>query len=880
MQAPEEYQYTAFISYCHRQPDTKWALWLQECLETFETPPTLVEKGYSKALGKVFVDDTEMSASSDLSGQIKQALWQARNLIVICSSSTPSSKWVRAEISLFKHWGREDRIFTLLVEGDPQTAFPPELLSWQMVGDGPDATMELKEPAGASVADLRTRVETELKALARDKFASQLLGCEFGELRDRQIERVRKITTTRYFRDIVKRWGIPEGVAELTEAQAKQRHASYRIESRNDRVQRVSIINNRLHLKGETNDTAEWYVSYRSNDSVDTVDRVNRNGRVISRENFSPDGSIIDFSHEDQTAIAQVGYGGGMGFSDKASEELQETRSLITRHLLTHDENGFVVKKLYARDAFNTPARDVVGNYGEAYNVNANGQKTKTWYLDVEGDQDVERTGVASRKCEYEDEGNRVAWYYLDDNGAPINSSDNYAISKCRFDSVGNVIEYSVFDKSGDPTLCEHHYFKDVNSIDSNGNWTEQCYFDCNNQPTLNKQGYAKLKLRYDECGYESEQAFYNLDDNPTMHRDGFASFSSIHDVHGNLIEHRLFGNDGKPILHKNGYARFNSVYDISGNCIEQTHFDTKDNPTLHKDGYARIAVVYNDRGNVTEQSYYDINNKPTLIEAGFFRLKWSYDLRGNRIKESHFGIDSCPVLSRDGYASYISDFNSQGKLIGQAYYCVDGKPVLNKDGYARLTYAYDTRGSCTEEIYFDINGDPVLAKYGYARVSRLYDSINNCIEEAYYGADDNPVLRSGEFARITFSYDRYGRCSGESYFGVDGNSILRNDGLACLSVVFDVCGNEVECCCFGTEGEPVLNTEGYHYQQNNYDELNRLSAIKYHDIDRKPINRLGGYSRFVITRNEFGEIIEKTYYDLSNNKVIPPPEHEGNERD
>lgn len=172
-------RYAAFISYRQREPDATWAHWLQETLEIFETPPELVRKGYPRSLGRVFVDDTEMSASVELSTDLKAALWDSQYLIVVCSPETPYSKWVRAEISLFQHLGRADRILSLLVEGDPQRAYPPELLKWRLVGDGPSAAMELIEPNGASVLEVQTRIEAELKALARDRFASALLVATF-----------------------------------------------------------------------------------------------------------------------------------------------------------------------------------------------------------------------------------------------------------------------------------------------------------------------------------------------------------------------------------------------------------------------------------------------------------------------------------------------------------------------------------------------------------------------------------------------------------------------------------------------------------------------------------------------------------------------------
>lgn len=223
-----------------------------DTIETFDTPPQLVQKGFPRSLGKAFKDDKEMSASSDLSREIKDALWHSEYLIVVCSLDTPPSKWVRAEIKLFQHWACGEKILALLVESDPESSYPPELLRWEMVGEGPDATMEFKEPGGASVVEVQAQIEAELKSLVRDRFACRILGCEFAELRGRQEERLRRETTVAYFHTFVRRRGVSEGVGELDEATVARRERSYRLEMRGGRVRRIALVDSHGTLRTMT----------------------------------------------------------------------------------------------------------------------------------------------------------------------------------------------------------------------------------------------------------------------------------------------------------------------------------------------------------------------------------------------------------------------------------------------------------------------------------------------------------------------------------------------------------------------------------------------------------------------------------------------------
>ena len=70
----------------------------------------------------VFRDREELSSSSDLNEQIKAALAQSADLIVICSPNSANSHWVNEEILAFKRMGREDRVLALIVDGEPDAA--------------------------------------------------------------------------------------------------------------------------------------------------------------------------------------------------------------------------------------------------------------------------------------------------------------------------------------------------------------------------------------------------------------------------------------------------------------------------------------------------------------------------------------------------------------------------------------------------------------------------------------------------------------------------------------------------------------------------------------------------------------------------------------
>lgn len=178
-------RYKAFISYSHQ--DESWASWLHRALETYRIPGRLVGSygtfgPVPRRLSPVFRDRDELSSSPDLNARVRDVLEDSESLVVVCSPAAAQSRWVNEEIRLFRLLGRGDRIFCIIVDGDPQspnpdeTCFPPALLETS-VG-------ETHEPLAA---DARKWVDG--KQLAKLKLVSGILGMRLDDLRMREQKR-------------------------------------------------------------------------------------------------------------------------------------------------------------------------------------------------------------------------------------------------------------------------------------------------------------------------------------------------------------------------------------------------------------------------------------------------------------------------------------------------------------------------------------------------------------------------------------------------------------------------------------------------------------------------------------------------------------------
>lgn len=184
-------KYRAFISYSHA--DQIWGQWLHRSLERYRVPAHLAQvmgsnPRYPTRLSPIFRDREELASSPDLSAKINQALEASESLVVICSPSAARSRWVDEEVERFKKLGRSNRIFCVIVDGDPavagseQDCFPPALRK-SYDADGNEVDGEA-EPVAADA-----RPHADGKKLARFKLIAGMLDVGLDELLQRELYR-------------------------------------------------------------------------------------------------------------------------------------------------------------------------------------------------------------------------------------------------------------------------------------------------------------------------------------------------------------------------------------------------------------------------------------------------------------------------------------------------------------------------------------------------------------------------------------------------------------------------------------------------------------------------------------------------------------------
>ena len=198
------YKYDAFISYRHVEPDQTVAKYVLQMIEIFKVPKAFYKDGKSPVF-RVFRDREELAAR-DLGASIEEALTQSRYLVVICSKRTPLSEWCQKEIEIFKGLHGEERLIPVLIEGEPDEAFPNPLKEIKDQGDGheilaadirPDEIFSDEFTGYENLQDkhkLNELTKQSIKLLNTEKYRimATILGCSFGDLKQRDKERKNK----------------------------------------------------------------------------------------------------------------------------------------------------------------------------------------------------------------------------------------------------------------------------------------------------------------------------------------------------------------------------------------------------------------------------------------------------------------------------------------------------------------------------------------------------------------------------------------------------------------------------------------------------------------------------------------------------------------
>lgn len=905
----KQFRYHAFISYSRK--DEKWAKQLQKKLEHYKLP-SIIRKEENNQLPQnlrpIFRDKTDIGIGK-IVDTLKQELEESRCLIVICSPNSAKSEWVNREIEYFKELGKEEQIIPFIVEGTPDTT---------------DETKQCYPPAlsadmlGASVEELGSD-----KAFV--KVVASMLELKFDQLWNRHHRRKtqkRKLSIsvsilslsllliggiwlwnyytpkTIYYSDYVERYGIPEGIRELSSEEVSKREASYRFIYQQGLLRRMSRVNSVDRLR-EHNDSEhmehpnDMKLYYTPEQKLDYADYIDRNGKILYRKDYNPKLNAVTFRHADEFNTEFSLSGRTTQTFNYAFSTNKSNKGQITRHLLTYDEYGFVQKILFAKYQ-NNPATDMDGIHGQIFKRDEKGRVVEVQFIGLDGKPKNNKVGLGMKRYSYNERDDWEIVSYHDKNGDL--SQDDIGISLCSlyYDNWGNRIKEAYFDTEMEPILRSDMYVHSMEySLDENGNrvavhyigndqkkclsmygiagmrseYDDMCneivrYFvNLEEEMVYSTDGNAKSVMSYDDKGNYDEIWFYDVNDELCFLNTGIAGETYKRDSVGNIISYRCYGTDKKLYLKKDGTSGYDASFDERGNIIELINIGIDGKPAGGNNLITTWRATFDRRGNKTEISFYDQDNKACLSGEDIAGWRSKYDDAGNEIEREFFCLEDKPCPGNIGYTGWVAEYDEQGNKTQQLYKNEKGQVDLCSDGYAGWKSKFDSKGNVLETIYLNEKQMPSKRYY----ITRFkYDQNDNTIEKLYFDEEGNEaILTDGHFGWQA-EYDNKNNITKKVFIDKSFKPINIAKGYAYYTASINDKGNEDTVKYFDSNGKPAKNENGVSVVNKEYDATNNLIAEKYFTASGEPAEDKNKIHSKQMKYDIFGRIIFEAAFDKS----------------
>ncbi|WP_336969356.1 toll/interleukin-1 receptor domain-containing protein [Sphingobium aromaticiconvertens] len=268
--------YRAFLSYSHA--DEHAARRLHRWLEAYRIPSHLVGSVsplgvVPRRLNPIFRDRAELPAASSLDREVRRALSASDVLLVLCSPSAKASRWVDAEIALFRTLHPDRPVIAALLTGDPADSFPTALLQ-------PDAKGAKHEPIAADF-----RPEHDGAKLARLKIVAGLTGVALDQIiqreAQRQLRRVIAVTLATFLLALSMALMLIFVIRARNEAEDQRQQAEGLIEFMlTDLRQKLQGVG-RLDILQTVNKRALAYYADQSDLKTLSADSLDRRARIL-----------------------------------------------------------------------------------------------------------------------------------------------------------------------------------------------------------------------------------------------------------------------------------------------------------------------------------------------------------------------------------------------------------------------------------------------------------------------------------------------------------------------------------------------------------------------------------------------------------------------
>lgn len=675
-----------------------------------------------------------------------------------------------------------------------------------------------------------------------------------------------------YYRDYVEQWGVPVGIAEISDSERPHVHRMYRMEFTKRKLIRMSHVNSLGVIIGddesERNDRPlDATFFYNGDGNISRVKVKDHNGKVLYVKSYNENLKTVIFQYDDQYGTEKSLGSQTIGYVHSFTD-VSAKKGRISRWLLEYDSEGYVQELRYAGFQ-NIRVADADNIYGRKFKRDSKGRVIEESYLSIDGLPKPTKWGMGKKVFVYDEHDNWIKSSYLTIDGEPsLDAADGVCVYEMEYDKYGNVVYAYHKNADGSLMLPKMNAIAGVHTVyDDNGFICKQEILGIDGKVAFGQNGWAYCETKCDANGFFNEMHFYDPDGSISLVNEGYSIKKSVNDSKGNEIEAWYYDKNNNLVIANGSFAGSKCEYDSLGNCISVEFYDNERNLYSQPEGNAGYLAEYDGFGQMKKIVFIDKNRKPcALTDSHVICIKYDYDVRGNEIARMFYNAQGDSLrLTNEGIAGWKTEYDDNGNETRSLYIGTDGEPTKTANGYAECRYVYDENGHLKSVRYYDensnlcINSSEQCAGYNYIcdergnqlefyKVGRddkrmpnqlitkyKYDSNDNIVETSYFDGDV-PGVNYLNIHKETSSYNNRNQCIETRYYGINGKlTKLGSDKYAIMRNEFDSKGNRVKSYCFGTDEKPVVCSEGWSSSMYEYDTMGNITRQLFFGIDGKP---------------------------------------------
>lgn len=872
-----DYHYFAFVSY--KREDEKWAKWIQNSLEHYHLPSVLRrEHQYlPKSIKPIFRDKTDLGAGV-LQENLRAELEASKYLIVICSPNSRDSEWVGREIEVFSKSGRAAQIIPVIVDGRPNCGTSEECFHQAIRDIQP-------EILGINVQEIG-------KKQALVKVVARLLDLRYENLWQRESRRAKRnglligclafvilLALTYawdYNRIKVKRYQdcveyadlwMPKGIGLLSKKESSARSEHYQFEYRRRKLRRVFKANSfdlpidEILVMGHP----------LSKDITPTITRQDMWGRIQVIE-------YIGGEHYDRVDLKSPNRGGQAASLPKelttVSTENTANKSEVHRYVLTKDENGYVIRKVFKKyngdDREN--AADGSGIYGFEFEYDSEGRLINQYYLGEDQLRICNKIGVACEHIEYDEQGNMILFEYRDEQGALTNGSQQLSYIVREFDSHGNEVNLKTYNTLKEVCMTPFGFAEQKSHFNKYGLKTKVEYFDTKGNRCVCNERFSSSEFVYDSKGREIRERLLDINDCPTVDLYGVSEYETIYDKNGHVIQKKYYGLDKNPCYYNGEYARIDLSCDAKGNVVYEAYFGASGERCVTRGNYSYRSTHYDEQNRITGVDYYGPDEVLCIGPEGYAKIRYVYDDQGNVTEVNYYGSDEEPCLGLEGFSSQRLEYDENGNTVRISFYGTDGRPCYHKNGYSQISNLYDAKGNLTQQRFLDPEGQLCMHNEAFSIVAFDYDTKGNVIAQSFFDVNGQPcIYKKEQYWMVRKTYDEKGNSVLDQYYGTDGQPCLDNEGCWSRANVYDDRGNLINVILFGIDGRRCMGVDHFSRSERVYDERGRCTEERYYGVNDEPCYNKNGYHRLIVEFDAADHITKYAFLNPEGNLSFNP---------